>query len=185
MPEHRKRMRRREHPNQPRFLTFSCYRRLPLFNNDRIKDRFAEYIQAAHERFGFHLYAWVIMPEHVHLLLWPLLPSYPVEIFLRDTKRDFASEIIGRWRQLNARILSRLIAPDGTTRFWMRGGGFDDNVESQDELANIIEYIHRNPVKRGLVTVPEEWPWSSASWYAGDRTGIVRIDPLPARRPTP
>lgn len=184
MPEHRKRMRRREHPNHPRFPTFSCYRRLPLFKNDRIKDRFAAYIADARESFGFNLYAWVIMPEHVHLLLWPRLPEFPLSVVLRDTKRDFASEVIGRWRRLNAKILTRLTAPDGTTRFWQRGGGHDDNVESSDEFANIVDYIHRNPVKRGLVSHPEEWAWSSAAWYAGDRSGIVQIDPLPPRRPT-
>lgn len=180
---HRKTMRRREHPNQPRYPTFSCYLRQPLFSNDLIKDRFAEHLAAARERFGFNLYAWVVMPEHVHLLLWPLLPEFPLSIVLRELKRDFASEVIARWRELDANILPRLVALDGSTRFWQRGGGHDDNVESVDELANVAEYIHLNPVRRGLVERAESWKWSSARWYAGDRCGPVEIDPLPARRP--
>ncbi|MBK7404904.1 MAG: transposase [Phycisphaerales bacterium] len=180
---HHKRLRRWENPEQPRFLTFSCEGRLPLFSNHRIKDRFVEHLRDARERFGFNLYAWVVMPEHIHLLLWPRLPEFPVGITLRELKRDFASEVIRRWRGMNARILDRLVAPDGSTRFWLRGGGYDDNVESIDEVANVIEYIHQNPVRRGLASRAEEWAWSSAAWYAGNREGVVPIDPLPARKP--
>jgi putative transposase len=177
-------LRRREHPNQPRFPTFSCYRKLPRFANDAIKTLFADHLAAARDRFGFNLYAWVVMPNHVHLLLWSLLPDFPLAIVLRDFKRDFATAVIARWRELDAPILARLVAADGSTRFWQRGGGHDDNVESIDELAEIARYLHLNPVWRGLVATPEEWAWSSARWYAGDRTGPVMIDPLPARRPT-
>lgn len=180
----RKRMRRIEHTHHVRYLTFSCNHRLGLFSNDLIKDLFAEHLAHARERFGFNLYAWVIMPEHVHLLLWPLLPDYPVSIALRELKRDFATQVIKRWRKLDAPILRRIQAPDGTTRFWLAGGGYDDNVDSIDEIANKIEYTHRNPVRRGLVDNPTDWVWSSARWYSGDHTSPVPIDPLPARRPT-
>jgi putative transposase len=182
-PPRRKRLRRYERPNDVRFLTFSTYQRLPLFQNDRIKDRFAHDLAAARNKFRFHLYAWVIMPEHVHLLMWPLLPECPVPTVLRELKRPFAEDVIDRWRSLSARVLDRLQGSDGAAHFWQPGGGYDRNIHSMKEFNEKRNYIHNNPVTRGLVARPEDWPWSSARWYAGDRTGPVSLNPLPPRRP--
>lgn len=182
MPK-RVKMRRYEAPNDLRFLTFSTYQRLPLFGNERIRDRFAEHLAAARERFGFHLYGWVLMPEHVHLLLWPRLPHAPVSSILRELKRGIATEAIQRWDRMGAAVLERLTTDSGVRRFWQRGGGYDRNIHSDEERREKIEYMHWNPVKRGLVNRPEDWPWSSARWYAGDRSSVVQIAPMPPRRP--
>lgn len=56
---------------EPHFLKFSCYRRLPLLSKDQSCQWFVDALEDARESHGFHLWAWVIMPEHVHLLLWP------------------------------------------------------------------------------------------------------------------
>ena len=186
-PPLRKRLRRHEHSHHLRFLTFSTYRRLPLFLNPRIRDLFAQHLAAARDQFKFHLYAWVVMPEHVHLLLWPCLPEHPVSAVLRTFKGDFADEVIARWQSLGARVLDRLVTPQGKPRFWQRGGGYDRNIFSRAVLAETIEYIHGNPVKRGLVAKPEDWAWSSARWYAGLRDAEapaeIAMDPLPPKRP--
>jgi putative transposase len=101
-------MKRIESSHDVRFLTFSTYLRLPLFNNDRIKDLLADHLAAAKDRFRFNLYAWVIMPEHVHLVLWPRIPEAPVAYVLSELKRRFAHIVIGRWRELHAPGLDRL-----------------------------------------------------------------------------
>src|SRR5947209_19043796 len=69
--------------------------------------------------------------------------------------------------------------PSGEThyRFWQRGGGYDRNVVEAATLYWLIEYIHANPVRRGLCERPEDWFWSSAADYAGVRTGPLRLDP--------
>jgi REP-associated tyrosine transposase len=54
-------------------------------------------------------------------------------------------------------------------RFWQPGGGYDRNITSIEALRAMIDYIHANPVRRGLVARPEDWEWSSARWYAGLR----------------
>ncbi len=87
-----------EHTNHLRFLTFSCVQRLPLFKNDAIKDCFVDHLAAARGKHRFHLVAWVVMPEHVHLLLWPRLPDAPVSAILRTLKQRFAPQVIARWR---------------------------------------------------------------------------------------
>jgi len=174
-------MKRVEQAGHARYLTFSCYRRLPLFGNDRIKDAFVDQIQFAREQTGFHLLAWVVMPEHVHLLIWPRLPEYPVSKVAWIIKRDLAQRVIERWRELDASILKELEARKNQTRFWQRGGGYDRNIHSFDELNEKIRYIHQNPVRRGLVDRPQDWAWSSARWYDGQREGVLKIDEL--RRP--
>ena len=165
--QHRKRLERLERPQQVRYLTFSCYGRLPLFANDRIKDRFSEHLAAARERFRFELLAWVVMPEHVHLLLLPDLPAHPVPVVLRGLKKGFAMEVIARWRELDARILKRITDRAGQSRFWLPGGGYDRNILAGHELPEKIRYIHLNPVRRGLVQQPTDWAWSSARALAG------------------
>lgn len=175
-PPHRKRMRRVERPNQARYLTFSCYGRRSLFRNDAIKALFGEYLRSSREEFLFRLIAWVVMPEHVHLLLVPQLPEHPVSEVLREMKKRFASRVIARWRELDAPILESLVDASGVTRFWLPGGGYDRNTLAGHELPEKVQYIHNNPVRRGLVATPTEWPWSSARAYAGAPEPIVPID---------
>ena len=61
-------------------------------------------------------------------------------------------------------------------RFWQRGGGYDRNVFEPATVYSQIEYMHNNPVRRGLCEQAEDWLWSSAADYAGLRTGPVRLD---------
>ncbi len=132
------------------------------------------HLALARSRDGFGLLAWVVMPEHVHLVVFPRGVS--VSSSLIGLKGRFARDIIGRWRELDAKILSRLEDAKGKPRFWQHGGGYDRVVRDEEELREKINYIHNNPVKRGLVDRPTDWKWSSARWYAGEREGIVEID---------
>jgi len=61
-------------------------------------------------------------------------------------------------------------------RFWQRGGGYDRNLISRPAVLNSIEYIHNNPVRKGLVSSPEDWVWSSARYYAGNNDSPIKID---------
>jgi len=175
-PPHRKRLRRYERPQQGRYLTFSCYGRLELFGNDKIKDRFVEHLCAAREKFRFRLLAWVVMPEHAHALIIPDLPEHPVSVVLRELKKGFGKEVLRRWRELDARILRSLVDSSGASHFWLPGGGYDRNTFGGHELPEKIRYIHNNPVRRGLVKRPTEWAWSSARAYAGEPGAVVPID---------
>jgi len=59
-------------------------------------------------------------------------------------------------------------------RFWQRGGGYDRNLVSKQAVLNSIEYIHNNPVRKGLVKSPEDWNWSSAGFYAGKSDSLQK-----------
>jgi len=176
MIDHRKELVRREVNQDHRFLTFSCYQRLPLFSNDRVKDLFVARLEAVRCEVPLELTAWVIMPEHVHLMMRPSLPDYPVARVLHALKRPFAERVIGRWRELEAPVLARITTRQGAARFWQPGGGYDRNIYGAEEMREKFNYIHQNPVKRGLVETATEWKWSSARWYAGMRDGTPAMD---------
>jgi putative transposase len=158
----RRHLKRIEHPNHARFLTFSCYQRLPLFQNDALKDLFVERLLRVSGDADATLHAWVIMPNHVHLLVRPMLEVATVPQFLARLKHLFAQTVLARWRGLNAPILERLIDEQGRTRFWQRGGGYDRNLFSDAEVTEKVQYIENNPVRAGLVNIPSEYRWSSA-----------------------
>ncbi len=171
MSLHRKKLKRYDEPGHARFLTFSCYRQLPLLSKDRSRTWFLQALSAARIKHGFELWAWVIMPDHVHLLVVPKAPSARVTSILSAVKKTTGTKAIGYLRRNAPEFLSRLATrgPNGGWyRFWQAGGGWDENVTEPHRIQEIIEYIHTNPVKRGLVERPEDWYWSSArAWLTG------------------
>jgi putative transposase len=62
-------------------------------------------------------------------------------------------------------------------QFWEKRF-YDFNVWSQKKIAEKPQYMHMNPVKRGLVSHPKEWPWNSFSFYSNGEMGLIRIDPV-------
>jgi len=171
-------MRRLEIPGDIRFVTFSCNHRLPLLRNPEIATICQEAVIAARERFGFQLFAWVIMPEHVHLLARPA-DRTPLSRALLAIKLSVSERVLPRWRELNAPVLDRIVHNDGKARFWLKGGGFDHNVRDEGSLRKFIWYIHRNPVERGLVDTPSDWRLSSVRWWMGERNGQLQCDSPP------
>ncbi len=122
----RKRMKRRETPDQVRFVTFSCFRRITLLSNPRIADLFEANLRAACEHGRIELIAWVIMPEHVHLIARPS-PGCPLAKTLLSLKLSVSKTVLPRWRAAGAAVLKHLtVGP--RLRFWQAGGGFDQNV---------------------------------------------------------
>jgi putative transposase len=124
--------------------------------------------------------AWVMMPEHVHLVLFPEHAG-AVTSFLMGMKRPFAQSVLNRWRELDASVLKRLQRPDGTHRYWQTGGGFDRLLHG-NELFEKIAYCHKNPITRGLARTSTDWAWSSARQYKGIDDPIgprVAFDILP------
>jgi len=160
----------------PRSVTFSCRHRLPLLGTARLRDAFAEQLAATVARRPHRLAAWVAMPEHAHLVLAPPPESREIESFLWDLKRSFARRVVARWREVDAPILGRITEPNGKVRFWQPGGGWDRAIRDLDRLRATIDYVHANPVRRGLVERAEQWRWSSYSAWHTDEPPIVPVD---------
>jgi len=171
----RKQLKRRELVGQARYLTFSCMNRLPLLRNDAIKALVVKQLEWSRQRLGYDLLAWVLMPEHVHMIVLPDPPRVSVSSILADLKRPVAQRVLRRWRQLNAGILQRIVDADGRAHFWQAGGGYDRNLCIDGELWEKIIYVHENPCRRGLVERATDWPWSSAREYVGSGGGKPMI----------
>ena len=182
--QHMKQQKRKtvQHFNDPghaHFLTFSCYRQFPLLSRERTRRWFIQAMEGAREKHNFALLAYVIMPEHVHLIIFPLLQVYDVALFLKAIKQSVARRAKHFLHHHNRVWLERLTLQRGNRkvfRFWQTGPGYDRNIHSKDELFEKISYIHNNPVRRGLVSAPEKWKWSSASWYSGERNVELTVN---------
>src|SRR5262249_45847996 len=172
MPPHRKRVRSNNEPGHAHELTFSCFRRLPLLSRDRTRRWFIEALEKARKKLRLSLWAYVIMPEHVHILLCPREADYEVRRIRTALKVPVQLKALAYVRAKAPSFLAQLRdeQPNGEVhyRFWQRGGGYDRNVTEGETVRQMIEYIHQNPVRRGLVERAADWEWSSARYYVGE-----------------
>ncbi len=144
-------------------------------------------IRSARDRHGFRIIAFVVMPEHTHILLHPMPGEggEPVAIktILQAIKQPVAQHAIAWLKANDSAFLDRLrIERDNGThehRFWQRGGGYDRNLWKPEALWSAIDYIHRNPVRRGLCERPTDWLWSSARWYEEMDGVVLDVDLVP------
>ena len=163
------------------FLTFSCYRRSQILVDVSARALLAQSLDAARQRLGFGLWAYVFMPDHVHLLLMPYEDHYSMAVILKQVKGPFAKQLVADWKANHEDRLRRLQAegPVGPViRVWQRGGGFDRNLYSHERICRAVEYIESNPVRKGLVADPADWVWSSAQARAGVADVPIRVDPI-------
>ncbi len=177
---HLKTCKRYNSPGDAHALTFSCFRRQAFLSKDLSREWLIEAIDRAREKHRFHVWAYVIMPEHAHLLVWPTEVKYDISEILNSIKQSVAKRSLLYVRREAPAFLSRMEdrQPNGKShyRFWQRGGGYDRNVVEPTTAYEQIEYMHNNPVRRGLCVKPEEWRWSGAADYAGLRAGPLRLD---------
>jgi putative transposase len=149
------------------FLTFSCYRRLPLLGTVEARMAFVDALGKIRQRYQFLLVGYVVMPEHVHLLISEparVTPSVVLKVLKQRVSRDLRKK-------------SGQARGEGLLRFW-QPRFYDFNVYSAKKRREKLEYMHANPVTRELVQDPKDWPWSSFSYYAKGETGFLPIDPV-------
>jgi putative transposase len=160
------------------FITFSCYRRWPLLGTVRARDRFVRVLDQVRSRHNFLLVGYVVMPEHVHLLISEPKKGNPSKV-LQVLKQKVSRALRKRARKAASGQLSLAFAAPqaGGTHFWQRRF-YDFNVWSGRKIKEKLDYMHLNPMKRKLVEHPKDWPWSSWSFHAKGEAGLIRIDAL-------
>jgi len=175
----RKTCHRYDVPGDAHFLTFTCFHFRPFLARDRTREWLVEAIKTARQVHEFDLWAYVIMPEHVHLLIHPRPDDHSISKTLVAIKRPVAQKALRYVRRHAPSFLKQMkdAQPNGKVhhRFWQRGGGYDRNIVYGRTVHKTIAYIHANPVRRELVNCPDDWFWSSARFYA--RRGDVPIVP--------
>ena len=160
------------------FVTFSCYRRLPLLGTARARNAFVRALREVRRRFGFALVGYVVMPEHVHLLIGEPKGGTPSAVLHSLQLRVSQRLRRNRGKQAAGQRAFRFAAPSCELRqFWQRRF-YDFNVWGARKRRDKLEYRHRNPVTRKLVSDPKEWMWSSYASYSGRGTPLVEIDCL-------
>ncbi len=150
-------LKRFHESKQSHFVTFSCYHRRPLLATAAAKRVFEAALERVRRNFGLCVFGYVVMPEHVHLLL-----SEPP----RDTVADAL-------KSLKQGVSRRLIGE--AEHFWQKRY-YDFNIRNHAQFVEKLRYIHRSPVKRGLCERAEDWEWSSFLQYATGSEGRVEIE---------
>lgn len=137
----------------------------------------ADCINDARNAHGFQLLGYVIMPEHVHLVLVPRINTRAGPI-IGDIKREASLLIHQLLNDNDSHLLHTfLVVRNGVERFalWQRRC-FDHNCRTDEAVWTRVRYCHNNPVIRGLVDSPEKWRWGSYRWYYGERNVPLTID---------
>ena len=169
MPGHRKHVKHYHEPGDCHELTFSCYRRLPLLTNDESRRMLAVSVDRAIERHEFRLAAFVFMPEHVHLLVYPAGSMADISALLKAIKRPYSYRIKQLLQENESPLLQKLTIRERpgkmTFRYWQEGPGYDRNFDNEKSVRAVIDYLHLNPVRRGLCRNVLDWRWSSACYF--------------------
>jgi len=173
------------HGNHPRFndnsyvhfVTTRTYESRPYFRNEEFCRILMDELGFYAEKYGFSLLGYVIMPDHVHLLLWwdkVEKPDLNISKIMQGIKGATARQIIG----LTTGRLEHMLQPCSMTvpkstrshkrklryRLWQHGF-YDFNIYAEEKLVEKLNYIHHNPVKAGLVSLPDDYKWSSYKLY--------------------
>jgi putative transposase len=179
-----------QHSGQSHFVTFCCYHRRRLLTNDETRRIFEAALERVRRSFRLQVYGYVVMPEHVHLLLSepqrdvdssgraPLKPNgglngLPVGLNGPPAGLTKPTTLADALKSLKQGVSRRLIGD--AEHFWQKRY-YDCNLRDYPQFVEKLRYIHRNPVKAGFCERPEDWEWSSFRHYATGCEGRVEIE---------
>jgi len=169
------------------FITSVTAQRRALFQRTAAADLLVDVFLGYREMGKYLLHDFAIMPEHFHALIWPSERADPSRIVqsLKEQTAKFmlknlqaSHELPWGRRMLAALTLTPTVHLHGPYRFWQRRF-YDLNVWSEKKRLEKLNTMHGNPVQRGMVTSPDQWPWSSFRFYFLGEESILPIDRLP------
>ena len=160
--------------NYLHFITCSCYHRQAWLASPRRRDLFLQILEQVRQRYAFVVVGYVVMPDHIHLLF-----SEPergtLSTVMQVLKQRYARRVLRHGRRSRAQGQLWSLQQE---HVWQRRF-YDFNLWSERKRVEKLRYMHRNPVKRGLVLEPEQWEWSSYRSYAYQEEGRVKINQWP------
>ncbi|HEX8814551.1 MAG TPA: transposase, partial [Terriglobales bacterium] len=155
------------------FITNSCYRRQPFLGSARARDRFLSILEQTRVKYRFVVVGYVVMPEHIHLLLTEPEVGSPATV-MQVLKQRTAHALLPKRKPRDPR--QRPLFDEEPRRAFWQARFYDFNVWSEKKRVEKLRYMHENPVKRGLVKVPEQWRWSSYRHYFLGESGPVQVN---------
>lgn len=169
-------LRRHHGQGDLHFITFSCYQRRQLLGSVRARNLFVKMLGEVRNCCGSLLIGYVVMPEHVHLLVSEPRTRTLAQL-VQVLKQRVSRAMRARKRATPGQLALNFPHTAGELRrFWQRRY-FDFNVYTEEKLREKLAYIHANPIQRKLVTHPRDWPWSSWPFYISGE-GLLKIDLL-------
>jgi putative transposase len=167
-------LRRIYAPPHLHYITCSCDQRTALLGSAQGRDIFVRILEEVRSRYRFLVIGYVVMPEHFHLLMSKPDTGDPSRV-MQVLKQRVARQLLPPRERCAAGHMGLCEAePNGKRRFW-QPRFYDFNVWSEKKRIEKLRYMHRNPVKRGLVERPDLWKWSSFRFYAYGEEGAVKV----------
>jgi REP element-mobilizing transposase RayT len=164
-------------PEAPHFLTCTIVGWMPVLTRQKYLDIITASLTFCRQQKGLRLHAYVILDNHLHLLV----SAENLSEVIRDFKRHTAKEILAAARQDDKLWLLKQLEyfkgghkKESQHQVWQEGV-HPQAITSEEMLRQKLDYIHHNPVRTGLVDCPEDWRYSSARNYLG-REGVLKID---------
>ena len=168
-------------PNAPYFVSFAVVEWLDVFTRNEYKDILLESLAFCQKEKGMEIYAWVIMTNHVHLVFRSMEGIPPGQLlgsFKRHTSKAVVKAIDQNQRESRREILLDAFKRNGSqnsnvkqNQFW-RQNNKPIELWSRKVISQKIKYIHNNPVEQGFVFRPEDYQYSSAVDYSGEKGAL-------------
>ncbi len=170
----------------PHFVTFSVVGWIDVFSREQYKELFVESLKYCQENKGLVLHAWVIMTNHVHLIMSSNINK--LEHIVRDLKKYTSKQIIKAIQENNTESRKEWML----NIFSFTGQNNNNNKEFQfwkqdyhpieldttEKMKQRLDYLHENPVRSGLVWEPWHYKYSSAIDYYTNENGLIKIEHL-------
>jgi putative transposase len=156
------------------YLTCSCYHRQPWLATPHRRDLFSQILEEVRQRYRLVVVGYVVMPEHIHLLISEPERGTP-STMMQVVKQRFARRVLSKKRRSAGQ---GELWEDQEQHVWQRRF-YDFNVWSAHKRIEKLRYMHRNPVRRGLVLEAKQLVWSSFRSYAYGEEGRVKINQWP------
>jgi putative transposase len=143
----------------------SCYRRQP-----RRRDYFLKVFEEVRQKYDLVVWGYVVMPEHFHILI-----KRAGERKCRPRDAGVEQRVSRDCRKKKKTADQMKLWESPPVRAFWQPRSHDFNVFTQRKHVEKLRYMHRNPVKRGMVRSPELWRWSSFRYYRLGEEGPVKI----------
>jgi len=162
------------------YITTNVYQNLPLFKHPTFIIPLIDSLNYYRYKYRFKILGYVIMPDHIHLIVWPQ-DQPAISEFMRDFKKFTAVRLIRQAEVENASAILQAFANAGEAtkrcdhKIW-QDSYWDTNIFTERFLRQKLHYIHRNPVRANLVANPAEYPYSSYRNYALNDESLIAID---------
>ena len=160
--------------NHLHFITCSCFRRRQGLRSAKSRDRFLAILEQTRQRYRFVVVGYVVMPEHIHLLLSESETGTPSKV-MQVLKQQTSRALLPKRRRNDPRQANLFGETPEPAPFW-QARFYDFNVWTAKKRVEKLNYMHQNPGKRGLVGAPEDWRWSSCRFYSLDESGMVGVN---------